>query len=163
MSRARTLLAILLLGLLAGCYGSTGSISVGEPVPFLLSGVSGSEIAAKDFAGKVVLLEFWASWCGPCKIQAEILETMESELEDKGVQIVAVNLGEDPERVREHAAEQSSWIPVALDPESDLAVELGVYALPTLVAIDREGRLSGVTTGVHSKGRVRRIIEKAEG
>lgn len=139
-----------------------GAIAVGDPAPaFRLATLDGGELGPQDLAGKVVLLEFWATWCIPCHAQADILEPLYREYRERGVEFLAVDLGEDEETVRRFVAANPFPYPVLLDPEDELSWELGIHALPTLMVIDRAGAVSFVHTGVVDEDELRRVLGKA--
>ncbi len=134
----------------------------GDPLPeFRLASLDGGEISPHDFAGEVVLIDFWATWCGPCHAQADILHQLWPDFEEKGVQFLAVSLGEREETVRDFLARDPYPYPVLVDPEDRLSPELGIYVLPTLVVIDRDGRVVFREPGVSDAETLRRVLYEA--
>ena len=128
---------------------------------FRLPSLDGEVIGPADYAGDVVVVDFWASWCGPCRIQADVLHVLHDELAGQGVRFLAVNLGEDEEMVQRFVADHPFPYPVLLDPNEDLTLEYSITGLPTLMVVDRSGRISYVRAGVLGQPQVRELIEAA--
>jgi thiol-disulfide isomerase/thioredoxin len=142
--------------------GGPGEIAVGDPAPdFRLASLDGATLGPGDFAGQVVVLDFWATWCVPCRMQAAILEPLAAEYGGRGVRFLAVDLGESEETVRRYVADHPFPYPVLLDVDDGLSYELGIYGLPTLMVIDLDGEVSFVTSGVVDGDAVRQALERA--
>lgn len=175
MTPMRRLLALLVLPLvaLAGCAGpESGQPSrrqagpagdgAGGTLPDLaLAELSGGEIGLADYRGQVLLLDFWATWCTPCRAQAEILEPLYEEYRSQGVEFLAIDSGEDAETVRRFVERAPFPYPVLLDPDDQLGLALDVLALPTVVVVDREGRIAYFNEGVVDAQELRRELDKA--
>ncbi|GHG15613.1 TlpA disulfide reductase family protein [Paracoccus aerius] len=95
-----------------------------------------------DYKGKVVLLNFWATWCAPCREEMPYLDALQSEMGGEDFEVVAVATGRNaPDRIDKFYAETGLQnLPVLLDPRQQLARDMGVVGLPVTVLIDREGR-----------------------
>ncbi len=100
-------------------------------------------IDLKDLRGKTVLLDFWASWCGPCKQSLPMLDEMRSDLVAAGYpdmfEIIAVNLDEDPEAAKKFLQRYPVSYPVIADPKAELAVLYKIPTMPTSFIIDSDG------------------------
>lgn len=160
---AAALVPLLLLLLACGPgAGPSAGASAGGPAPsFRLATLDGGETGPEDYPDQVVLLEFWATWCLPCHAQADVLEPLYAEYRDRGVEFLAVDLGEDEETVRRFVAEDPFPYPVLIDPDDELSWELGIDALPTLMVIDRAGQVVFFQAGVLDDDEVRRLLDKA--
>jgi thiol-disulfide isomerase/thioredoxin len=143
--------------------GAAAAAGVGDEADFRLASLEGGHLGPEDFADHVVLVEFWATWCVPCHAQAEILAGLHRELAEERVQFLAVDVGEPREQVAGFVSERPFPYPVLLDPESRLADSLGVYALPTVMVVDRRGRIAYLEDGVHGADELRRILRRAGG
>ena len=138
----------------AGDYG---------PLPaFDLPRLDGSRATPADFEGQVLVLDFWATWCGPCRKQAEELEEVFPEFEGQGVQFLAVDSGEDFETVERFVEKTPFSYPVLLDSMDELSIDLEVMALPTVVIVDRDGRVvfneAGIATAEELRDEISALL-----
>jgi peroxiredoxin len=132
--------------------GAAPAALEGRAAPdFLLESLAGDELRLSDFRGRPVIVNFWATWCGPCR--AEMPELVESYLEhrDAGLAIVAVNQREAPDRIRPFADEFGLPFPIALDRRGEVgaAWQIGgaMEGLPSSYFIDRDGVVRKVVLG----------------
>ena len=154
--------AVTSLLLLSCQEGATASAAKpGSRVDFQLKTVDGRTLGPKDFLGQVVVVDFWATWCGPCHLQAEILEPVYHDFKGRGVQFLAANVGEDPETVKSFLKSRPFPYPVLLDPKDSVASDLGVFALPTLLVVDTKGRVAFFQSGIADGDTLRQLIRKA--
>lgn len=157
--RLSTLLALILA---LGCAGGPtgGGDVLGRSLDFELPTLDGTKRGPADHDG-VVLVEFWATWCGPCRMQADTLEELAPELEKRGATVLSVNVGEDAELVREHLASYPTRWTVVLDREELVSRELGVVALPTLLVVDASGVVSAVEVGLRGSRAILALVDDA--
>jgi thiol-disulfide isomerase/thioredoxin len=117
--------------------------------PIKLALLEEGELDLANHAGKeVVMLDFWATWCGPCRAEMPVLAEIAEEFKDKGVVLYAVNLREEPDEIREFLTSQDLNTTVALDKEGTVAGEYGVDGIPHLVVIDKNGVVQAVHVGL---------------
>ena len=129
--------------------------------PLILSGVTdlGGELDWAMYRGKVVLIDFWASWCGPCRAQMPKIKAIYEELDRKKFDVVAVNLDRNAEAFEEYSKEhQSPWPNIIGDDGRALAEQYGITALPTMMVVDGEGNILAVG---HSVQALRTVIDNA--
>lgn len=126
---------------------------------FDLASLDGRRVSSSSFDGKVLLLEFWATWCTPCVAQARILEPLHREFADRGVEFLAINVGEDATTVARYVDRTPFPYDVLLDPQDELSARLGIYALPTVMIVDGSGRLAFNQPGLSSGELLRRVLE----
>ncbi len=163
-SRRSPLAAALFVSLLLlGCRDAmtADKKAPGAPVDFRLKTVDGRTIGPKDFKGQVVVIDFWATWCGPCHLQAEILQPVYKEYKGRGVQFLAANVGEDLDTVKKFLAKKPFPYPVLLDPDQNVSADLGVVALPTLLVVDKKGKVAWLQSGIADGDTLREMIKKA--
>ena len=114
---------------------------------FTTEDAAGNRVSSRSFRGRVVLLNFWATWCPPCRLEMPSMERLYGEFRGRGLEIVAVNFMEPRELVQDFAREQNLTYPMLLDRRSDIAEQYGVLRLPETVVIGRGGELIAKTTG----------------
>ena len=111
---------------------------------FTLEDMDGESYKLRDYRGKVVLINFWATWCPPCRKEMPALEALYKKLGGESFAVLAVNQWEDPDHVFAYTGELNVFptFPILFDPESKLSAEYGVKGLPTSFLIDKQGRLA---------------------
>jgi cytochrome c biogenesis protein CcmG/thiol:disulfide interchange protein DsbE len=140
--KSATFLFITLVGL---CFIQTVSAAESAP-PFSVATDKG-KISLADFKGKVVYLDFWASWCPPCRKSFPWMNTMKRRYGEQGLAIVAVNLDKDRELAAKFLHDQPASFTIAYDPEGELADTYQVQGMPSSYIIDRNGQISAVHLG----------------
>jgi peroxiredoxin len=162
--------AVVVWGVIAsrapeGAAAAPGAASGGTGVAFpdfRLASADGRQATLADYRDRVVLIDFWATWCGPCHLQARVLAGVYDEARGRGAEFVGLATGEPREVVEEFLATSPLPYPVLFDPEGRLETQLQVYGLPTLVILDRRGRIAFRHTGLVDAGTVRRALREAE-
>jgi thiol-disulfide isomerase/thioredoxin len=117
------------------------------PMDFSLPLLDGGARSLKDLRGKVVFLNFWATWCGPCRAEMPSMENLYSHLKSRGLEMLAVNLQEENKDVAAFMKQNNLSFPVALDRNGSIGDFYGVRAIPTTIIIDREGKMLSRITG----------------
>jgi thiol-disulfide isomerase/thioredoxin len=132
----------------------------GHPAPdFALPDLKGNEVRLSDLRGKVVLLNFWATWCSYCRRLLPILSTAHEELREKGFIVVAVDVGEETSRVKAYIEENEFSFLAVLDRKGSTARLYRIRGLPTSFFIDQEGIVQGIYIGLMDLTTIRRIVE----
>jgi cytochrome c biogenesis protein CcmG/thiol:disulfide interchange protein DsbE len=129
--------------------------------PFALTLFDGSVLRLEDLHGKVVFLNFWASWCLPCRAEARTLEAAWQKYRDQGVVFVGVNLQDREEAAREFIEEFGVTYPNGMDRGARIAVGYGVWGLPETFFIDRDGRITYKHIGALGWGTITAKLEEA--
>jgi thiol-disulfide isomerase/thioredoxin len=111
---------------------------------FTLEDMDGESYKLHDYRGKVVLVNFWATWCPPCRKEMPALEALYKKLGGDSFAVLAVNQWEDPDHVFAYTGELNVFptFPILFDPESKVSADYGVKGLPTSFLIDKKGRLA---------------------
>jgi len=131
-----------------GGASGTESALVGKPAPdFALDLLAGQKFHLADHKGQVVVLDFWATWCGPCLQAMPQVDRVTREFHDRGVQLVAVNLQESPKEITAMLARQKLNLTVALDRDGAVAEKYAATAIPQTVIIDRDGSVARLFIG----------------
>lgn len=134
---------------LLACALPAAAVEVGEPAPNFeatpLDGVKPLSLA--DFRGKVVYLDFWASWCAPCAVALPIVDSFRDEFSADEFQVLAVNVDSDPKKARTFLKRRPVGYPSVSDPKGALPQKFGVETMPTSFLIDREGVIRVVHRG----------------
>ena len=130
-----------------GAEGTEAAL-VGKDAPdFQLELLGGKKFHLAENKGKVIVLDFWATWCGPCLQAMPQIERVTREFADKGVQLIAVNLQETPARISAMLERQKLSPTVALDRDGVVAEKYGANAIPQTVVIDRDGKVTRLFIG----------------
>ena len=129
------------VGRIEGTTPELGPLKVGAPAPdATMEAMSGGNIRLVSLRGSTVLLEFGATWCGPCRATLRPLRELQFKNAVRSLEVAAVDVGESADVVRKYyAARKYGGLRVAFDPAGDVSERFGVNAFPTLVAIDRAG------------------------
>ena len=151
--RARSAVRCAWLACVALAMGACGSAQRWQRLPdsveapdFTLEQLGGTPVQLSSLRGQVVVMEFWASWCGPCRMSTPSLDAIYRKFRSRGVTVLLVNLQESPETARRWTDGRFA-APILLDREGHVAARYGVHALPRLFIIDRSGRIQYARSG----------------
>lgn len=157
----------------AGAEGFDPNPLVGKMAPnFTLKDTEGKKVSLADYKGKAVVVDFWATWCAPCKIEIPWLEEFNKQYAGKGLQILGVSednlnlqdkaaLAKEKKDITDKAAEMKINYPVLFDDANVSAPYGGVDGLPTTFFIDRSGKVVASTVGLVSRDEIEANIKKA--
>ena len=155
--------AVSLLIVLSGILGMAARPPlVGSPAPeIVLPDLQGRDVKLSDLRGKVVLVNFWATWCKPCKEEMPAMQASYDKLRDKGFVVLAVNELEDTARVAEHIRTHGHTFEVVMDHNNKVANMYGVVGLPASFLIDPQGivreRISG---SLLTESRIEEMVQR---
>lgn len=138
--------------------------SLGQPFDRQLPALNGTALHLSEFKGKVVLIDFWASWCPPCREKLPEIKTLYRESQSKGFEIVGISFDDDLGKLRRFLeTEGIAWPQVADGKGWDgpRAAEFGITSLPSMWLIDRQGRLRDVDARENLQVSVRRLLDEA--
>lgn len=120
---------------------------------------SADELRLADLAGQPVVVNFWASWCQPCREEAAVLERFAAEYGPRGVAFVGVNVWDSEDKARAFLAEFGIAYPNGLDARGSAAVDYGLTGLPETYFIDRQGQITGKYVGPIGERALRTAVE----
>ena len=128
---------------------------------FSLKDADGKTVRLSDYKGKVVLLDFWATWCGPCKIEIPWFMDFERKHKDQGFSVLGVSMDDDGwNAVKPFVNELGINYRIVIGNDSTAESYGGIDALPTTFLIDREGKIAAVHVGLASKSEIENGIEQ---
>ena len=158
----RLLLALLLAVILASCGKSDrGQGLTGGAPDFTLPAVDGSMVSMSDYRGKVVLVDFWATWCPPCQEMIPVLSKLNKRYSDKGLVILGVSLDRDGLEVLGSFVHENMIPYKVIMGDTRIGNAFGgVSTIPTLYIVDRDGRLVRKLTGYHSFGQLEEQVKR---
>jgi peroxiredoxin len=142
-------------------FAAVAPADAGKRASFRLPNLDGRHVSPADFRGKVIVADFWATWCAPCFLQAEILHKAAAQYPKKDVQFLAIDVGEDEKTVRAFVTKRPFPYPVLLDEDEKLSGDLGVIAFPTLMVIDRRGEITYLKEGIVPAKQLRELLAQA--
>ena len=118
------------------------AVELSGPAPdFTLKSRDGKNVRLSELRGQVVMINFWASWCGPCRQEMPHLEAIHNEYVDYGFTLLGINVDEKQELAEKLLAQIPVSFPILFDPSSSVSKQYNVDAMPTTILIDRDGNL----------------------
>lgn len=154
----------------AAAQGASSAVGTGKPLPaelasllmksgfqvpskamlpedFTLTALDGSRTSLSSFKGKVVLLSFWATWCGPCKQELPSMQALYKKMKAKGLEVVGVDLAEEKQLVSRFVTSNGLSFPILLDSDVSVGSAWGASSIPTNYLLDRSGRVIARVVG----------------
>lgn len=148
-------LALMVLGALAHADDR-------ERAPrFRAKTLDGETFTSDSVKGKVVLLQFWTTWCQYCRREQPVVDDINKEFSDKGLVLLAVNVGESKKKVKKFLEENPRSVRIVLTEDTNLAAMYAATAFPVYVAIDREGNIAGMQRGAGGERALRGLLRRA--
>jgi peroxiredoxin/outer membrane lipoprotein-sorting protein len=137
------------------------AIEIGsEAADFQLKDLEGREVQLKELRGSVVLLNFWATWCGPCRLEMPVIEKLHQQFDGKGLRVFGVN-DEEIGSIREYVVEHEYTFPTLVDTDQQAMNLYRIRGIPTMVVIDREGKIAQYRMGLTRESDLRTWLRKA--
>ena len=127
--------------------------------PFTMSLVGGGEFSSEELQGRVVMLDFWASWCAPCRYEAPALGQVYREYRDRGVEFVGINLWDNTGDAELFLQQQGHEYPNGFDDGGKIAISYGVRGIPEKFFLSAEGRIVRKFSGPVGADRLRQILD----
>jgi thiol-disulfide isomerase/thioredoxin len=166
--RPRFLIPLVLVGLV-GCTGggvetTLGVSAVSTPLPRLVGAAvdpKAGQIASTEFKGKVLVVNFWAVWCGPCRAEQPILQSLWQRYRDRGVVFLGVDERDDPAAAHAQLKDLGVTYPSLSDPDGRYATDFRFFGLPNTYVVDRTGTIRYQVIGrVHSAEELATLIDR---
>lgn len=159
------ILGLLLVALVFALYSSfvkdPNAVKVGSKAPnFSLEQLHGSELALADLNGKGVVLNFWGTWCEPCKAEMPALQEKYETYKDKGLVVVGVNIGESPITIEPFIKQFGIDFPILLDRKSQITKLYRIGPIPTTFFISPEGKVEDIFIGQLNEAMIESKVEK---
>ena len=141
---------------------ATAGDETGQPAPrFRARTTAGEQFNNESIKGKVVLFEFWTTWCKYCEEEAELVDDIAKEFKGKDLIVLAVNVLEPDARVKKYLAEHPRSVPIVLTKDTNLAAMYNAQVYPIYVVIDRDGNIAGEQRGAAGDRGIRRMLRRA--
>jgi len=150
--------ALVLVGLLAWGFLTPGAEPQRRAPDFELRLLGGGTLSSDDLKGQPVVLNFWASWCIPCREEMPAFERMWDRYQAEGVRIIGVNLQDSEQGAQQFVDEVDVTYPIALDSDGALASDLGVRGLPQTFFIGEDFRFEKISAGEAVDGKGDRVV-----
>ena len=157
-------LIVLALGLMWSDHGLAQTpnpeIMLGSPAPdFTLNSLTGESVSLKDLKGKIVVLDFWATWCRPCRMYMPDVIAVTEEYKDKDVVLYAVNQGDPKDAVAKFVELTKLNANILLDIDRKVGSEYFVSSIPQTVIIGKDGTVQSVHIGAGKKSELKKELE----
>jgi peroxiredoxin len=148
MQKKTIVAALVLLIGLAASGAALSKAAATRPAPdFTLKSLSGENVRLSELRGNVVMINFWASWCGPCRQEMPLLEALYQRYSGLGFELLGVNVEQDVDDAKRWLADRPVSFPVLLDPENALTKMYQVKAMPSTILVDRDGNVRHLHKG----------------
>ena len=163
MNKVLTAILVILLALgsmATSCQSEAPQVGKRAP-DFQLNTLDGQSVSLGDLKGKPVLLNFWATWCGPCRIEMPFLQQIYDEWRGRGLVLLAINISESPSQIAEFMQNQGLSFPVLLDSGGEIAQKYNIQYIPSTFFIDKDGIIQDMKVGsFQSKAEIESILNK---
>jgi peroxiredoxin len=139
---------LIALAMLAAAGAANAKATPNAQAPdFTLRQLNGPNLRLGEQRGRVVLVNFWATWCGPCRVELPHLSRLHDKYRSSGFLLLGVNIDEDPTLAKALVSKMGLTFPVLLDPEKKVVGAYDLNAMPATVLIDRDGRVRHLHRG----------------
>ncbi len=140
LSKMKTLLTKSLLASTFFIATSVSALELGQPAPdFTLKSLAGTNLKLAEQRGKIIVINFWASWCGPCRKEMPVLQKFYEKYQDLGVSVWGVNVEQENQAGRDFLADLNLSFPILFDASNTISATYQVEAMPTTIIVDRDG------------------------
>jgi len=162
----RTIVLLLLVSAVVYTIASKDKVkvlAVGDKAPdFELVDLDGNKQRLSDYKGEGVFLNFWGTWCGPCKKEMPYMEKQHKAFEEKGVNILAVNIAESNLKVETFRDQYGLTFPIAIDKDKSVKEAYNIVPLPTTFFINKDGKIEQIITKEMSEDEIITFMESIQ-
>ena len=152
---------VLVILVLTSLFAVAGD-ETGQPAPrFRAKTTTGEQFNNESIKGKVVLFEFWTTWCKYCEEEASLVDSIASEFKNKDLIVLAVDVLEPDQKVKKYLAEHPRTVPIVLTKDTNLAAMYNAQVYPIYVVVDRDGNIAGEQRGAAGDRGLRRMLRRA--
>jgi len=152
--------------LFAGCkHAPPGASLMGKPVEIQYTAVDGRQVDTAQLHGKVVLVDFWATWCPPCVKEVPLVKAAYDKLHDKGFEVVAISMDDKKDDLTSFVAKQNMPWPQYFDPagwENKFGKQFGIEQIPTMWLLDKSGKLRDIDATEDLAPKVEKLLAEVE-
>ena len=155
---------VLLVSALAAMWvpGAFAIDPADEPAPrFYATTLDGEKYSNDSVKGKVVLLQFWATWCKYCRGDQPVVDALARDFADRGLVVLAIDMGESKKTVKKYLSEMPRASKVVLMQDTNLAAMYAAKSYPLYVLIDRDGNVAGTQKGAGGERALRNLLSRA--
>jgi len=126
-----------------------------------LNNLKGTPVSLSGLKGKTVLLDFWTTWCPPCRADGPALEKLYTKYGDKDLMVIGISVSEEREIVEKFLKEHPHTYPIVLTSENEMPRAYQIAVFPTYIVIDRDGTVTTAVEGDKGFGDLRKLLKKA--
>jgi len=123
--------------------------------------MSGEQFNNESVKGKVVLFEFWTTWCKYCEEEADLVDDIAKEFKDRNLIVLAVDVLEPDQKVKKYLVEHPRGVPIVLTKDTNLAAMYNAQVYPIYVVVDKDGNIAGEQRGAGGESGLRRMLKRA--
>jgi len=150
------------IGVILTTLCASAADETGQPAPrFRARTTAGDQFNNASVKGKVVLFEFWTTWCQYCEAEAELVDDIAKEFSGKGLIVLAVDVLESDKKVKQYLADHPRSVPIVLTKDTNLAAMYNAQSYPIYVVVDRDGNIAGEQRGAAGERGLRRLLKRA--
>ena len=158
----RIVVSYFLIVLLLLAASAWAGDETGQPAPrFRAKTTTGEQFNNESTKGKVVLFEFWTTWCKYCEEEASLVDNIASEFKSKDLIVLAVDVLEPDQKVKKYLAEHPRTVPIVLTKDTNLAAMYNAQVYPIYVVVDLDGNIAGEQRGAAGERGLRRMLRRA--
>jgi thiol-disulfide isomerase/thioredoxin len=160
--RAPRTAVFFVISVLLASSVSLAADETGQPAPrFRARTTTGVQFNNDTIKGKIVLFEFWTTWCKYCEEEASLVDSIAAEFKDQDLIVLAINVLEPDQRVKKYLADHPRTVPIVLTRDTNLAAMYNAQVYPIYVVVDRDGNIAGEQRGAAGERGIRRMLKRA--